>query len=93
MLLLRAMAQAEYSAACDGHYGLGLEAYLHFTSPIRRYGNLMVHREVKALLRNEASMEVDLADVARHCSRRERIVLDAEREVISLYKAMYMQTC
>ena len=50
----------------------------------------MVHREVKALLRNEASMEVDLADVARHCSRRERIVLDAERVVISLYKAMYM---
>ena len=92
MLVLRAMAKAEYSATVEPHFGLGFDAYLHFTSPIRRYADLTVHRLVKALLRSEPSEQDELDDLARHCSRRERLVLDAEREVIGLYKATYMQS-
>ena len=92
MLLLRAMAKAEYSAAVEPHFGLGFDAYLHFTSPIRRYADLTVHRLVKVLLSAETIEPDELEELARHCSRRERLVLDAEREVIGLYKAIFMQS-
>jgi len=94
MLLLRAMARAEYVPAVEPHYGLGFEAYLHFTSPIRRYTDLTVHRLVKALLDEPTGRDDEtdeLAEIARHCSRRERLVLDAEREVIGMYKALFME--
>ncbi|MBV71617.1 MAG: hypothetical protein CMH52_09765 [Myxococcales bacterium] len=91
MLLLRAMARAEYTPKVDGHFGLGFEAYLHFTSPIRRYSDLTVHRLIKRVLAADEYDDSELELIAAHCSRRERIVLDAEREVIGLYKALYME--
>ena len=91
MLVLRAMARAEYVARVEPHFGLGLDAYLHFTSPIRRYPDLVVHRMVKAVIHETETVDDDaLVDVARHCSRKERIALDAERDVIGVYKALLM---
>ena len=92
MLLLRAMARAEYTASVDPHFGLGLDAYLHFTSPIRRYPDLVVHRMVKAALHEDDPEETEtLVEISRHCSRKERIALDAERDVIGVYKAILMK--
>lgn len=92
MLLLRAMARAEYRAECTPHYGLGAPAYLHFTSPIRRYPDLAVHRLVKAALNGEAGASAEeLAAIARESTRRERVTVDAERQVMALYKALAMQ--
>ncbi len=92
MLLLRAMARAEYRAECTPHYGLGAPAYLHFTSPIRRYPDLAVHRLVKAALAGRAGQTLgELAGVARETTRQERVTVEAEREVMALYKALAMQ--
>lgn len=92
MLLLRSMSKAVYSAEPGLHFGLGTEGYLHFTSPIRRYPDLMVHRLLKGMLHDEAGPSMDeLADLAAHCSRRERVAVDAERAVMDLYKALYLQ--
>ncbi len=92
MLLLRAMARAEYRAECTPHYGLGAPAYLHFTSPIRRYPDLAVHRLVKAALNGEVGASAEELDaIARQSTRRERVTVDAEREVMALYKALAMQ--
>ena len=87
-MLLRSMKQAKYSPDNEGHFGLASEEYAHFTSPIRRYADLVVHRLVKAAL----AMEQDgtppgipgrkkLLNVAGHLSGRERVAMDAEREI------------
>jgi ribonuclease R len=94
-LLLRAMMQAVYSAENAGHFGLAAEHYLHFTSPIRRYPDLMVHR----LLREAwgpgglpgRMPERDLEEIALLCSERERAAMQAEREVQAYYAALFMQ--
>ncbi|MEE2789514.1 MAG: ribonuclease R [Myxococcota bacterium] len=92
LFLLRAMSRAEYRAVPAPHFGLGLEAYLHFTSPIRRYADLVVHRLVKAAINGERSgINDELPELARQISRRERLVLEAERDVVSVYKALYMK--
>ena len=90
ILLLRAMMRADYRAEVTPHFGLGMDAYLHFTSPIRRYPDLIVHRMIKRELRG-GRFDEPLAPLAVHCSWRERVAVDAERDVMALYKALYMQ--
>lgn len=83
-LLLRAMKRADYRASCEGHYGLASEAYAHFTSPIRRYPDLVVHRMLKALLFGRPELHDQEASALRwlgpHCSEREREADAAARE-------------
>ncbi|HHL39454.1 MAG TPA: ribonuclease R [Deltaproteobacteria bacterium] len=94
-LLLRSMKQAVYSVENIGHYGLAFRNYTHFTSPIRRYPDLVVHRLVKAALRRRRprgeEAEERLAAVAAHASARERKAMEAEREIADLKKAQFMK--
>lgn len=83
-LLLRAMKRADYRPSCEGHYGLASEAYAHFTSPIRRYPDLVVHHMLKALLLGRSELHDQEASALRwlghHCSEREREADAAARE-------------
>jgi ribonuclease R len=96
MLLLRSMKQAYYDVRNLGHFGLASKAYLHFTSPIRRYPDLVVHRIVhKALLgetidRSEKAQS-DLGDAAIAASTAERRSMEVEREISDLYRASLMK--
>jgi len=89
---LRAMSKAKYAVGNIGHYGLGFEFYSHFTSPIRRYPDLMVHRLLKRYAKGEAppSLE-DLASYCEHCSEQERNAEEAERESVKLKQVEYVQ--
>jgi ribonuclease R len=80
--VLRSLRLAEYSDENHGHYGLAKDEYTHFTSPIRRYPDLIVHRILKHILENRKIRKEELAPIARHCSERERAAEDAERELI-----------
>ena len=97
-LTLRSMRRAEYSTACQGHFGLACQYYTHFTSPIRRYPDLQIHRIIKDHLRNrmndnKASHYREILDhVAHESSVKERRADEAERETIKLKKAEYMQS-
>jgi len=91
---LRSLKMAEYSVRNRGHYGLASKHYLHFTSPIRRYPDLIVHRCVD-LLRNGANREAfpkaeKLAEIARHCSETERQADAAESEVVEAATLRYL---
>jgi len=97
-ILLRTMKQAKYSEKNVGHFGLAAETYTHFTSPIRRYPDLVVHRILKADLRGRLQdksyvdhLQATLPDTAIHCSSRERIAMEAERDVITLLKLRFME--
>jgi len=111
-LLLRAMQQAGYDTVNIGHYGLASGAYLHFSSPIRRYADLLVHRAFRASLHGEAVDEAAIAPrrdesadrattqptdaspvraAAMEASAREREVMEVERQVVDLYRAIYMR--
>ncbi|WP_407272858.1 ribonuclease R [Radiobacillus sp. PE A8.2] len=96
-LMLRSMKQAKYDPQGVGHFGLATEFYTHFTSPIRRYPDLIVHRLIRTYLINKKLDEKTirhwkdvLPDIARHASEKERGAVDAERETDDLKKAEYM---
>jgi ribonuclease R len=86
-LLVRAMKQAHYAEEPIGHFALAFERYLHFTSPIRRYADLVVHRAVKALLAGEPRPRASLAALAEHLSRREREAAQAEYQALDWKRA------
>ena len=90
-VLLRSLRQAVYTPENVGHFGLAYEAYTHFTSPIRRYPDLLVHRAIKACLKNETYSPGDWSAVGMHCSMTERRADDATRDVVSWLKCFYMQ--
>ncbi len=95
-LLLRSMMQARYSPECTGHFGLAAKYYCHFTSPIRRYPDLQIHRIIKEHLngkideRRHEKLATIVEIAARQSSEMERLAEDAEREVDDLKKAEYM---
>jgi ribonuclease R len=95
-LMLRTMQKARYDAAPLGHFGLAAEQYTHFTSPIRRYPDLVVHRMLRASRQGEISdtrreeLDEDLPEIARHTSEMERRADEAERELLQWKKVRFM---
>ena len=95
-LALRSMKQARYTTDCEGHFGLAMKYYCHFTSPIRRYPDLQIHRIIKEALNNKLTdkhishFNHILPEVTKNCSITERRADDAERDTEKLKKAEYM---
>jgi ribonuclease R len=94
-ILLRSMSQAVYSPDTKGHFGLALDAYTHFTSPIRRYPDLLVHRAIRHCLADKKPAEfhyshADMVLLGEHCSANERRADEATRDVVSWLKCEYM---
>ncbi len=90
-VMLRSLQQAVYSPENVGHFGLAYESYTHFTSPIRRYPDLLIHRAIKAVLAHDAYKPGDWEAIGLHCSMTERRADDATRDVESWLKCFYMQ--
>lgn len=104
-MLLRSMKQARYAAENLGHFGLAAPCYTHFTSPIRRYPDLIVHRILKWLLPHTQAEErrgkrsgvpfpgypAHLPEMGEHTSKRERVAMEAERDVVELMKIRFME--
>lgn len=96
-LALRSMKQAKYTPENTGHFGLATTYYCHFTSPIRRYPDLQIHRIIKEDLRGRMNenrrehYEKILSEVTKNCSERERLAEEAERETVKLKKVEYME--
>jgi len=96
-VMLRSLAKARYSHRNTGHFGLAAEFYCHFTSPIRRYPDLMIHRIMKEYLKGtltperEKQLNEKLPEIAAHCSERERAAEEAEREIENLKKVEFMK--
>ncbi|WP_054954805.1 ribonuclease R [Paenibacillus dakarensis] len=97
-MMLRSMKQAKYDAESTGHFGLAAEYYSHFTSPIRRYPDLVIHRVIREVLENnnilpekrQEYLAERMPDIAQQSSERERVAVDAERDTEALKKAEYM---
>jgi ribonuclease R len=90
-VMLRSLQQAVYSPDNVGHFGLAYESYTHFTSPIRRYPDLLVHRAIKAVLRGRSTAPAIWDEIGKHCSQTERRADEATRDVESWLKCYYMQ--
>ena len=94
MMVLRSMMKARYAAENLGHFGIAADYYCHFTSPIRRYPDLMVHRCLHSLLdgrKGEKGLKKSCAEAAKQSSQREIAAQTAERDIEKLYFAEYMQ--
>ena len=97
-VMLRSLSQAQYSPENIGHFGLALPQYLHFTSPIRRYPDLLVHRAIRHVLRNGRRKrkqpfgysEIDMRTLGEHCSMTERRADEATRDAVDWLKCEYM---
>lgn len=97
-MMLRSMKQAKYDAQSLGHFGLAAEFYTHFTSPIRRYPDLVIHRVMREVLENGGTLPEErltqwtgrMPDIAQQSSERERVAVDAERDTNKLKKAEFM---
>ncbi|WP_219834943.1 ribonuclease R [Paenibacillus sp. R14(2021)] len=97
-VMLRSMKQAKYDAESLGHFGLAAEFYSHFTSPIRRYPDLVIHRVMREVLENggtlsdprQEALAARMPDIAQQSSERERVAVDAERDTEKLKKCEFM---
>lgn len=95
-VLLRSLSQATYNPESDGHFGLSLDNYAHFTSPIRRYPDLLVHRGIRHVIRGGKAKDfhysqAEMVELGEHCSMAERRAEDASRDVTAWLKAEFMQ--
>ena len=88
---IRTMAKAKYAIENIGHYGLGFENYCHFTSPIRRYPDVMVHRVLQQVIEQNVVLDKKMEEKCKHCSERERAAMDAERAANKYKQVEYMQ--
>src|ERR1700749_1447675 len=89
---IRTMAKAVYTSENIGHYGLGFEHYCHFTSPIRRYPDVMVHRILQQCLENHPVVDKKLESKCKHSSERERAAMDSERAANKYKQVEFMQS-
>jgi len=92
--LLRSFMQAYYDGQAIGHWGLGFQDYCHFTSPIRRYPDLVVHRVLDSVLKSEEPpySEEEIGIMGQQCSEKERIAADAERDIVKLKTCRYLES-
>jgi len=88
-LVIRSMSKAKYSTKNIGHFGLSFDKYTHFTSPIRRYPDVLVHRELERILSN-SNKNQNLESLCLHCSSREEVAVKAERSSIKFMQVKFM---
>jgi ribonuclease R len=88
---IRTMAKAKYTTENVGHYGLGFEHYCHFTSPIRRYPDVLVHRVLQQAITDALTIDKKMEEKCKHCSERERAAMEAERAANKYKQVEYMK--
>lgn len=90
-LTIRSMAKAVYTTSNIGHYGLAFDYYSHFTSPIRRYPDLVVHRMLDQYINKKQKENIDLEKICKHCSEKEKIASQAERDSIKYMQVKFLK--
>jgi ribonuclease R len=88
---IRTMAKAKYTTENVGHYGLGFEHYCHFTSPIRRYPDVLAHRIIQDMIEGKVEIDKKMEEKCKHCSDRERAAMEAERAGNKYKQVQYMK--